>query len=176
MNVELLDEFRLSFILYALSRVELPVAMLTQTQSYWRQPHDPELAMGHRRQFRPSAQRYSCLPSLLIEDRRDPFGFNTPACSEGTRQSGRPWSGNTRAHSACHVLPASAAFAVHAILRAFVAVFRAARGFFRAAAAVFLALAAVSAGDRNSILGCFLVRWWPWCSGWMRAASSSIRS
>ena len=46
-NVKLSDEFRLSFFLYALSRVELSIAMLTQSQSDWRQPHDSELAMGH---------------------------------------------------------------------------------------------------------------------------------
>src|ERR1019366_251363 len=63
----------------------------------------------------------------------------------------------------------------HAILRAFVAVFRTVRGFFRAAAAVFLALPAALTGDSGSSLGCFAVRWWPWCSGWMRAASASIR-
>jgi len=64
----------------------------------------------------------------------------------------------------------------HPILRAFVAVFPAARGFLRAATAVLFALPAASTGDRNSNLGCFAVRWWPWCSGWMRAASSSVRS
>jgi hypothetical protein len=82
----------------------------------------------------------------------------------------------------------------HAALRAFVAGFRAARGFgfdfvficILAAAAVlivlvflalvFLALTAALTGDCTSSLGCFAVRWWPWCSGWMRAASSSIRS
>lgn len=64
----------------------------------------------------------------------------------------------------------------HAILRTFVAVFRAARGFFRAVAAVVFALAADPTGDGNSSLGCLAVRWWPWRSGWMRAASSAIRS
>ena len=47
MNVELLDEFRFSVFLQALSRVELSIAMFTQSQSDWRQPHDSELAMGH---------------------------------------------------------------------------------------------------------------------------------
>jgi len=64
----------------------------------------------------------------------------------------------------------------HATLRAFVAVFRAVRGFFRDAAAGFLALGAALTEDGESSLGCFAVRWWPWCSGWMRAASSAIRS
>src|ERR1700674_894410 len=86
----------------------------------------------------------------------------------------------------------------HAALRAFVAGFRAARGFgfsfsfdfvficIMAAAAVFmalvflalvfLALTAAWTGDCNSSSGCFAVRWWPWWSGWMCAASSSIRS
>ena len=49
----------------------------------------------------------------------------------------------------------------HAALRVFVAVFRPVRGFFRDAAAVFLALGAALAGDSNSSLGCFAVRWWP---------------
>jgi hypothetical protein len=64
----------------------------------------------------------------------------------------------------------------HATLRAFVAVFRAMRGFLRDATAVFLALGAALTEDGNSILSCFAVRWWPWFSGWMRAASSSARS
>ena len=37
-NVKLRDEFRLSFFLYTLPRVELPVALLTKSQSYWRKP------------------------------------------------------------------------------------------------------------------------------------------
>ena len=61
----------------------------------------------------------------------------------------------------------------HAILRGFVAVFLAARGFFRAVAPFISPLAAAPTGDGNSSLGCFAVRWWPWCSGWMRAASSA---
>jgi hypothetical protein len=85
-------------------------------------------------------------------------------------------------------------------LRTFVPVFRAARDFLRAAAAGFLVLAATgflalvaagflvlattgflalataSTGAGNSGCGGFGVRWWPWCSGWMRAASSSVRS
>ena len=64
----------------------------------------------------------------------------------------------------------------HAALRGFVAIFRAVRGFFRDAATVFLALGAALTEDGNSSLGCFAVRWWPWRSGWMRAASSSVRS
>jgi hypothetical protein len=64
----------------------------------------------------------------------------------------------------------------HAIFRRFVAVFLAVRGFFRAVAAVIFPLAAAPTGDGNSRLGCFAVRWWPWCTGWMRAASSAIRS
>jgi hypothetical protein len=63
---------------------------------------------------------------------------------------------------------------VHAALRAVVAVFRMSRGFFRACAAVALGEALTT--DCNSSLGCFAVRWWPWFSGWMRAASASIRS
>jgi hypothetical protein len=88
----------------------------------------------------------------------------------------------------------------HAIRRAFVPVFRAARDFPRASAAgflvlaaagflvlaaagflvlatmVFLALPTASTGAGNSGLGGFGVRWWPWCSDSMRAASSSVRS
>ena len=44
------------------------------------------------------------------------------------------------------------------------------------AATGFLALATASTGAGNSGCGGFGVRWWPWCSGWMRAASSSVRS
>jgi len=65
---------------------------------------------------------------------------------------------------------------VHDALRAFVAIFRAARGFLRACTAVFLTLGAVLTTDGDSSLGCFAVRWWPWFSGWIRAASASIRS
>jgi hypothetical protein len=85
-------------------------------------------------------------------------------------------------------------------LAAFAPVFRAALGFRRASAAgflvlvapgfialatagfvvfatwVFLALAMASTGAGNSGLGGFGVRWWPWCSDWMCAASSSVRS
>ena len=64
---------------------------------------------------------------------------------------------------------ANAALGGHATLRVLVAVFRRARGFF-------LALAAATTRSGNSTLGCFAVRWCPWCIGWMRAASSSIRS
>ena len=64
----------------------------------------------------------------------------------------------------------------HANLRGFVAVFLAARGFFLAVAAFIFPLAAAPTGDGNPSLGCFAVRWWPWCSGWMRAASSANRS
>src|SRR6266550_3139741 len=46
-NIKLLDKFRLSFVRYTLRRVKLRVAMLTQSQSYRSQPHDPELAMRH---------------------------------------------------------------------------------------------------------------------------------
>jgi hypothetical protein len=52
----------------------------------------------------------------------------------------------------------------------------AATGFLALAAAGFLALATASTGAGNSGCGGFGVRWWPWCSGWMRAASSSVRS
>lgn len=52
----------------------------------------------------------------------------------------------------------------------------AARSFLRGAAAVFLALAWAATGAGNSSVGCFAVRWWPCCSGWMRAASAAIRS
>ena len=55
MNVKLRCDFGLSVVLNRLERVELPLAMLTQTQSYWRQPYNPELAMGHAPQF-PTAQ------------------------------------------------------------------------------------------------------------------------
>jgi hypothetical protein len=63
-----------------------------------------------------------------------------------------------------------------AILRAFVTVFRVARGFFRVAVAVFLFLGVASIRDGNSSSGCFVVRWWPWRNGWMRAASASVRN
>ena len=46
-NVELLDEFRFSVFLQTLSRVELPIAMLTQSQSYRRKPDDSKFAMRH---------------------------------------------------------------------------------------------------------------------------------
>jgi hypothetical protein len=46
-NVELLDEFRFSVFLQTLSRVELSIAMLTQSQSYRRKPDDSKFAMGH---------------------------------------------------------------------------------------------------------------------------------
>lgn len=62
----------------------------------------------------------------------------------------------------------------HAALRLFFAVFRAVRGFSRAAAAGFLALGTALTTDGNSSLGCFAVRWWPCCRGWMRAASSFL--
>src|ERR1035441_2710368 len=52
----------------------------------------------------------------------------------------------------------------------------AATGFLVLAAAGFLALATASTGAGNSGCGGFGVRWWPCCSGWMRAASSSVRS
>ena len=52
----------------------------------------------------------------------------------------------------------------------------AATGFLALAAAGFLALATASTGAGNSGCGGFGVRWRPWCSGWMRAASSSVRS
>src|ERR1019366_6464940 len=52
----------------------------------------------------------------------------------------------------------------------------AATGFLALVAAGFLALATASTGAGNSGCGGFGVRWWPWCSGWMRAASSSVRS
>jgi hypothetical protein len=63
-----------------------------------------------------------------------------------------------------------------ATLRALIAVFRPVGSFFRDAATVFLALGPALAEDGNSSLGCFEVRWCPWFSGWMRAASSSVRS
>ena len=47
------------------------------------------------------------------------------------------------------------------------------RGFF-GDAGFFLALGMALTEDRNSSFGCFAVRWWPWFSGWMRAASSSV--
>lgn len=90
-------------------------------------------------------------------------------------QPARKGRGNWRTRSACHVLPCERGIGSHAILRAFIAVFRTMRGFFGAAAAVFFALAATT-GDGNSSLGCFAVRWWPWCSSCMRAASSCIRN
>ncbi len=49
-------------------------------------------------------------------------------------------------------------------------------GFLALATAGFLALATASTGAGNSGFGGFGVRWWPWRSGWMRAASSSVRS
>src|SRR5664280_1971473 len=49
-------------------------------------------------------------------------------------------------------------------------------GFLVLATVVLLALATASTGAANSGWGGFGVRWWPWCSGWMRAASSSVRS
>ena len=52
----------------------------------------------------------------------------------------------------------------------------AAPGFLVLATVVLLALATASTGAANSGWGGFGVRWWPWCSGWMRAASSSVRS
>src|ERR1035437_130180 len=52
----------------------------------------------------------------------------------------------------------------------------AAAGFLVLAATGFLALATASTGAGNSGCGGFGVRWWPCCSGWMRAASSSVRS
>src|SRR5664280_2037064 len=52
----------------------------------------------------------------------------------------------------------------------------AAPGFLVLATVVLLALATASTGAANSVWGGFGVRWWPWCSGWMRAASSSVRS
>ena len=61
----------------------------------------------------------------------------------------------------------------HATLRAFADVFRDERGFFRDAV-FFLALGTALTEERNSSFGCFAVRWWPWFSGWMRAASSSM--
>ena len=96
-----------------------------------------------------SAQGYSCLPVTAPIDKlhcRQP----RPACED--------------------------ILGTHAILRGFVAVFLAARGFFRAVAAFIFSLAAAPTGDGNSSLGCFAVRWWPWRSGWIRAASSANRS
>ena len=87
----------------------------------------------------------------------------------------RKGRGNWRTRSACHVLPCERGIGSHAVLRAFI-VFRTMRGFFGAAAAVFFALAGATTGDGNSSLGCFAVRWWPWCSSCMRAASSCIRN
>ena len=52
----------------------------------------------------------------------------------------------------------------------------AAPGFLVLATVDLLALATASTGAGNSSLGGFGVRWWPWCIGWMRAASSSVRS
>src|SRR5664279_4310881 len=52
----------------------------------------------------------------------------------------------------------------------------AAPGFLVLATVVLLALATASTGAANSGWGGFGVRWWPWCSGSMRAASSSVRS
>ena len=105
-------------------------------------------------------------PQRSCEDRRDLSWFNTPAYPDVR--------GNWRAHRGRHVLPAGTGS--HAALRAFVAVFRAVGGFFRTRAAVFLPLVAAWTAAGNSSLGCFPARWWPWFSGWMRAASSSIRS
>ena len=51
-----------------------------------------------------------------------------------------------------------------------------AAGFLALVATGFLALATASTGAGNSGCGGFGVRWCPWCSGWMRAASSSVRS
>ena len=50
-NIELLDEFRLGVFLQPLPRVELPVAMLAQSQSYRRKPDDSKFAMGHCLKF-----------------------------------------------------------------------------------------------------------------------------
>src|ERR1700677_27509 len=69
-------------------------------------------------------------------------------------------------------------------LAAFALVFRAALGFLRASGAgfivfatwVFLASPTTSTRAGNSSVGGFGVRWWPWCSDWMWAASSSVRS
>ena len=63
-----------------------------------------------------------------------------------------------------------------ATLRGFVAVFRPARGFFRNATTVFFVLGTALTEDGKSSLGCFVLRWWPWFRGWMRADSSSICS
>jgi len=93
--------------------------------------------------------------------------FPSPVLAPSTRLSG---SGTDRALG-----PALVGHHSHATLRAFVTVFRATRGFFRAAV-VFLFLGVASIGGVNSSSGCFAVRWWPWRSGWMRAASASIRS
>ena len=46
-NVKLLDNLCLSFCRYSLARMELPIAMLTQSQSYRRKPDDSKFAMGH---------------------------------------------------------------------------------------------------------------------------------
>ena len=46
-SVELLDEFRFSVFLQTLSRVELPIAMLTESQGYRRKPDDSKFAMRH---------------------------------------------------------------------------------------------------------------------------------
>ena len=46
-SVELADKFRFCVFLQTLSRVELPIAMLTQSQSYRRKPDDSKFAMGH---------------------------------------------------------------------------------------------------------------------------------
>lgn len=96
-----------------------------------------------------SAQRYSCLPASATHRQVTPRQLR-PARERSLGS--------------------------HAILRGFVAVFLAASDFFRDFTAVFFPLAAVLTGDGNSTLGCFAVRWWPWCSGRMRAASSVIRS
>src|ERR1039457_3205184 len=56
-----------------------------------------------------SAQRYSCLPvSATCKDQRDLSWFNTPACSEGTGQLGRPSSANTVTPSCGLSLPSFA--------------------------------------------------------------------
>jgi hypothetical protein len=110
--------------------------------------------------------RLRVLTPKIMQDPRDLCWFNTHACPEGDGQ----WEPMAPAMSSPRAQPQS-----HATLRAFVASF-ARRGRFRDAAAVFLFLGAALTTDGNPSLGCFAVRWWPWFSGWMRAASSSIRS
>jgi len=51
-----------------------------------------------------------------------------------------------------------------------------AAGFRAFATAGFFASTTTLTGAGNSGLGDFRVRWWPWCSDWMRVASSSVRS